>query len=213
MKYNRIIAAAVTIAAVATLHPLHAQDASAPVVTHTAVFTTSMGTIELELYGRDAPKTVNNFVGLINQKFYDGILFHRVVPGFVIQAGDPNSRDSTKRAVWGQSGSSIYKGIEFEDELNPAAPSYQRGYVEGTLAMANRGPNTNTSQFFIMLADNDKRPQPLKKSYTMFGRVTKGMDIVHTIEQMPLLSDQSGQPVKSVVILKATATEIVSAGK
>jgi cyclophilin family peptidyl-prolyl cis-trans isomerase len=169
-----------------------------------------MGTIELELYGKDAPKTVKNFVELINQKFYDGILVHRVVPGFVIQAGDPYTRDTTRRSQWGMEGRSIYDGNEFEDELNPATPSFKRGYVEGTLAMANRGPNTNTSQFFIMLVDNDKRPHPLQKQYTIFGRVTKGMDVVHTIELTPL-SGQSGQPVKPVVIVKATATEVVQA--
>jgi cyclophilin family peptidyl-prolyl cis-trans isomerase len=207
MKHNRIIAAAVTIAVAATLHPLHAQNAPAPEVTHTAVLKTTMGTIEIELYGKDAPKTVENFVGLINRKFYDGILVHRVVPGFVIQAGDSATRDTTKREMWGRGGTSIYNGREFEDELNPATPSYKRGYVEGTLAMANRGPNTNTSQFFIMLVDNDKRPHPLKKEFTIFGRVTKGMDIIHTIEQVPL-SGQSGQPVKPVMIIKATATEV-----
>jgi cyclophilin family peptidyl-prolyl cis-trans isomerase len=207
MKHTHSIAAAVTMVVGATFHPLHAQNTPVPEVTHTVVLTTSMGTIELELYGKDAPKTVRNFVELINRKFYDGILFHRVVPGFVIQAGDPQTRDSTRRATWGQEGKSIYPGNEFEDELNPATPSYKRGYVEGTLAMANRGPNTNTSQFFIMLADNDARPHPLKKDYTIFGRVMKGMEVAHAIEATPL-SGQSGQPVKPVVIQKATVREV-----
>jgi cyclophilin family peptidyl-prolyl cis-trans isomerase len=133
-----------------------------------ASIVTEKGTIELELYPKDAPKTVENFVGLAKKGYYDGVTFHRVVPGFVIQGGDPTGT--------GAGGTSIY-GARFEDELNPDTDSYKNGYKEGVLAMANAGPNTNGSQFFIMLEDNPSLP----KLYTIFGKVTKGMDVVHNI--------------------------------
>jgi cyclophilin family peptidyl-prolyl cis-trans isomerase len=169
---------------------------TAPVATQTAVIKTSLGDIEIELYGNDAPKTVENFVGLAQKDFFNGILFHRVVPGFVIQAGDPKTKSDSLRDQWGQGGESIY-GKEFADELNPNAPSYQRGYVEGTLAMANRGPNTNTSQFFIMLGSSQ-----LPKAYTIFGHVTKGLDVVHKIENTELNMGQMGGVPKVPVVIK-----------
>lgn len=133
-----------------------------------ATIKTTKGDIELELYPLDAPKTVANFATHAKKGYYNGLTFHRVEPGFVIQGGDPNGN--------GTGGYSIY-GPTFEDELNPETPSYKAGYVEGVLAMANRGPNTNGSQFFIMLADNTSLPH----AYTIFGKVTKGMDIVKQI--------------------------------
>jgi cyclophilin family peptidyl-prolyl cis-trans isomerase len=166
-----------------------------PVVTHTAVIKTTKGDIEVELYGMDAPKTVANFVGLAEKDFYNDILFHRVVPRFVIQAGDPKTKDTALQRMWGSGGESIY-GKEFVDELNPSAPSYQRGYVEGVLAMANRGPNTNTSQFFITVMD-----VTLPKNYTIFGKVRKGMEIVHSIERVELAGSV---PVVPVRILSVT---------
>jgi cyclophilin family peptidyl-prolyl cis-trans isomerase len=165
-----------------------------PKATHTAVIKTSLGDIELELYGDDAPKTVANFVGLAGKNFFNDILFHRVVPGFVIQAGDPKTKNDSLRAQWGTGGESIYNG-EFADELNPNAPSYKRGYVEGTLAMANHGPNTNSSQFFIMLGET-----PLPKLYSIFGKVTKGLDIVHKIENVELAGSQPKVPVKIISV-------------
>ena len=151
-----------------------------------AVIETTMGTIEAELYGADAPKTVENFVGLANAKYFDGIIFHRVVRGFVIQGGDPTGSGAGGKSIWGK---------EFADELNPSAPSYRAGYLKGVLAMANRGPNTNTSQFFIMLADNTTLP----KNYTIFGKVTKGLDVVDAIGKVPL---QGSRPVTPVVMTK-----------
>ena len=133
-----------------------------------AVIKTAKGDINLELYPNDAPKTVMNFATLSKNGYYDNLTFHRVEPGFVIQGGDPNGN--------GTGGSSIY-GIKFEDELNPDTASYKAGYKEGVLAMANSGPNTNGSQFFIMLSDNNTLP----KNYTIFGRVTSGMDVVKKI--------------------------------
>lgn len=129
---------------------------------------TAKGDIELQLYPEDAPKTVKNFATLAQKGYYNGLTFHRVEPGFVIQGGDPNGD--------GSGGYSIY-GPTFEDELNPETTSYKDGYKEGVLAMANRGPNTNGSQFFIMLANNSTLPH----AYTIFGKVTKGMDVVKKI--------------------------------
>lgn len=133
-----------------------------------AVIKTDKGDITLELYPNDAPKTVMNFATLAKNGYYDNLTFHRVEPGFVIQGGDPSGN--------GTGGVSIY-GAKFEDELNSNAASYKKGYLEGVLAMANSGPNTNGSQFFIMLKDNETLP----KNYTIFGRVTSGDDVVKKI--------------------------------
>lgn len=178
----------------------------APVVTHTAVMKTSMGDIEIELYGKDAPKTVANFVGLAKQKAYDSVLFHRVVKDFVVQAGDPKTKNPALQGQWGTGGTSIYDGKEFEDELNPETPSYKQGYQEGTLAMANRGPNTNTSQFFIISGPNGTR---LPHAYTIFGKVTKGMDVVYAMQDAPLNGSTPATPIR---ILGITTKE-VKAGK
>jgi cyclophilin family peptidyl-prolyl cis-trans isomerase len=119
---------------------------------------TTKGTIVFELFADEAPKTVSNFVALAQSGFYDGLTFHRVVPGFVIQGGDP---------VGNGTGGPGYK---FEDE------TVTRDYDAGIVAMANSGPNTNGSQFFIMLEEN-----PLPKQYTIFGKVTQGLDVVRKI--------------------------------
>jgi cyclophilin family peptidyl-prolyl cis-trans isomerase len=134
-----------------------------------AAIHTAKGDIVVQLYNQDAPKTVTNFATLGKKGYYDGLTFHRVEPGFVIQGGDPNGN--------GTGGYSIY-GQTFTDELDPNTPSYQAGYKEGVVAMANRGPNTNGSQFFIMLADNAQLP----KNYTIFGKVTSGMEVVKQIK-------------------------------
>ena len=133
-----------------------------------AIIKTEKGDIELELYPNDAPKTVINFATLASNGYFDNLVFHRYEPGFVIQGGDPNGD--------GTGGESIY-GAKFADEFNPDAESYKTGYKKGVLAMANSGPNTNGSQFFIMLEDNDTLP----KAYTIFGRVTSGMDVVEQL--------------------------------
>ncbi|HXG01205.1 MAG TPA: peptidylprolyl isomerase [Bacteroidota bacterium] len=161
---------------------------------------TSMGTFEIELYPSDAPKTVENFVKLSEKKFFDGQRFHRVSKNFVIQAGDDKSKDVRKKNEWGTGGKSIW-GREFEDELNPNAPSYQAGYLRGVVAMANRGPNTNTSQFFIMLRDIPNMP----KNYTIFGKVIKGMEVVDKIGQVeiePIMGPMDGRPKVDVLIKK-----------
>lgn len=163
-----------------------APDEFKPVITHTAMVKTTAGDFVLELYGDDAPKTVANFVGLAKKDAYDSLLFHRVVPGFVIQGGDPKSKDPAMKAQWGQGGTSIYDGAEFEDELDAEAPSSKRGYIHGALAMANRGPNTNTSQFFVVTA-NPKAGLP--HAYTIFGYVRSGMEVVDAIGKQATPND------------------------
>jgi cyclophilin family peptidyl-prolyl cis-trans isomerase len=121
--------------------------------------TTEKGDIVFALFGNEAPLTVSNFVWLTRHNFYNGLTFHRVEPGFVIQGGDPNGN--------GTGG----PGYQFADER------VTRNYDEGIVAMANAGPNTNGSQFFIMLADNATLP----KNYTIFGKVVSGIEVVHQI--------------------------------
>ena len=127
-----------------------------------ATLHTSEGAIELELYPEDAPKTVENFVKLARDGFYDGVIFHRVIPDFMIQGGDPTGT--------GTGG----PGYQFEDELN------EHRVVRGAFAMANAGPNTNGSQFFIVTAE---AAPWLDGKHTVFGRVTSGMDVVDRISQ------------------------------
>ena len=140
-----------------------ATPTSAEVSATKATIKTAKGNIVLVLYPKDAPKTVTNFATLAKRGYFDNLTFHRV-EDWVIQGGDPSGN--------GTGGTSIY-GDTFEDELNPNTPSYKEGYKAGVLAMANRGPNTNGSQFFILKVD-----YPLNHAYTIFGKVTTGMDVV-----------------------------------
>ena len=128
-----------------------------------ATMQTNKGAIEIELFDDDAPKTVENFTKLARDGFYDGVIFHRVIPDFMIQGGDPTGTGSGG------------PGYQFEDEFN------DNKIVRGALAMANAGPNTNGSQFFIVTADACPW---LDGKHTVFGRVTSGMDVVDTIEQV-----------------------------
>jgi cyclophilin family peptidyl-prolyl cis-trans isomerase len=144
-----------------------------------------MGTIVFETYDADAPNTVNNFITLANKGFYNGLIFHRVIQGFMIQGGDPTGT--------GTGG----PGYTFADELNPATQSYQTGYVAGTVAMANAGPNTNGSQFFIMQQDT-----PLPHNYTIFGHVVSGLNVVNAIAAVPV--DANDKPLTPVVMEKVT---------
>jgi peptidyl-prolyl cis-trans isomerase B (cyclophilin B) len=130
----------------------------------TANMNTSLGTISLEFFDEEAPKTVENFRKLASDGFYDGIIFHRVIPDFMIQGGCPQGA--------GTGG----PGYQFEDEIN------QHKVVRGALAMANAGPNTNGSQFFIVTADSAPW---LDGKHTVFGRVSGGMDAVDAIEALP----------------------------
>ena len=130
----------------------------------TANMNTTLGTIAIELFDDDAPKTVENFRKLASDGFYDGVIFHRVIPDFMIQGGDPQGTGSGG------------PGYTFEDEFN------QHKVVRGALAMANAGPNTNGSQFFIVTID---AAPWLDGKHTVFGRVTAGMDAVDAIEGTP----------------------------
>lgn len=138
---------------------------------HTATIRTSKGDITVELDATLAPKTVTNFIGLASSGYYDNITFHRVIPGFMIQGGDPSGNGTGGRSIYGEM---------FEDEIDPNNAVYAGGYKAGAIAMANRGPDTNGSQFFIMDAD-----YPLPPNYTIFGRVTKGQEVVNTIARVP----------------------------
>ncbi len=143
----------------------------------TATLNTNAGAIKVEFFDEDAPKTVENFRKLANDGFYDGLIFHRVIKGFMLQGGCP---DGT-----GTGG----PGYKFEDEFN------QHKVVRGALAMANAGPNTNGSQFFIVTADAAPH---LDGAHTVFGEVTEGMDAVDTIEDSD--TDGRDKPVEPKII-------------
>ena len=149
-----------------------------------ATIATAKGDIEVEIFTDGAPKAANNFLDLAEKGFYDGVIFHRVVPGFVIQGGDPTGT--------GRGG----PGYQFEDE------PFVGDYVRGALAMANAGPNTNGSQFFICLDDLSGR---LPKNYTLFGQVMKGMDVVDAIAADP--TGAGDRPVEPVTMTKVSVTE------
>jgi cyclophilin family peptidyl-prolyl cis-trans isomerase len=172
-------------------------------ITNEALIKTNLGEIKIGLFGKDAPRTVENFIGLINQKYYDGILFHRVAYDFLIQAGDKNTKFRNKKADWGKGGDSFFEK-PFEDELFSHTTSYKNGYQFGTLAMANKGPNTNTSQFFICLKEAIK----LKNKYTIFGKVLEGMPIVEKIASVEITPSNydafDGVPIEPVVIKSIT---------
>jgi peptidyl-prolyl cis-trans isomerase B (cyclophilin B) len=142
-----------------------------------AILHTSEGAIELELYPNEAPKTVENFVKLARDGFYEGVIFHRVIPDFMIQGGDPTGT--------GTGG----PGYEFEDEFN------EHRVVRGALAMANAGPNTNGSQFFIVTAEATPW---LDGKHTVFGQVTAGMDVVDRICEAE--RDENDRPASPVAI-------------
>src|SRR5205809_6818007 len=144
---------------------------------YSATFKTSRGEIVCDLFARDAPKTVNNFVFLAREKFYDGTIFHRVIDNFMIQGGDPTGT--------GRGG----PGYQFEDEFN------EHRVDRGALAMANAGPNTNGSQFFIVTAEACPW---LDGKHTVFGRVTSGLDIADKISGLP--SDSADKPQEDAVI-------------
>ena len=157
----------------------------------TAVIQTNKGTIEFELLEADAPTTTENFRLLAEQGFYDGVIFHRVINGFMIQGGDPTST--------GRGGQSAWHG-RFADEINPSSEVYRRGYKAGTVAMANAGPNTNGSQFFIVHVD-----YPLPPSYTIFGRVTEGQDVVNAIAISE--TDRNDRPLSEIKMEKVSISE------
>lgn len=156
--------------------------------TYIATIETSKGMMKAELYAKDVPITVNNFVVLARDGYFDGIKFHRIINGFMVQTGDPRG-DGTGGP-----------GYSFKDE------PVTREYVRGTLAMANSGPNTNGSQFFIVHAD-----YPLDKKYTIFGKVTEGLETLDVIANAPVTTDpmsgEASMPTEPVLITKVTIEE------
>jgi peptidylprolyl isomerase len=151
---------------------------------YTAEMVTSKGTMVISLDPAAAPRTVNSFVFLARYHYYDGIVFHRIIPGFVLQGGDPTGTGSGG------------PGYKFADEL-PKAGRYELG----SLAMANAGPNTNGSQFFIISGPSGVRLPP---QYSLFGKVVSGADVIAVIDA---IGTQSGNPKEKVVIESVTITE------
>ncbi|RCK71926.1 MAG: Peptidyl-prolyl cis-trans isomerase [Ignavibacteriae bacterium] len=148
------------------------------------VMETNMGTIELELFAKQTPKTVENFLGLVRKGYYNGVIFHRVIDNFMIQGGDPTGTGRGGESIWGK---------EFEDEIRPEL----KHDGPGILSMANRGPNTNTSQFFITLVATPW----LDGKHTVFGKVINGMDVVKAIGKVKTIKP-GDRPEKDVVMKK-----------
>jgi cyclophilin family peptidyl-prolyl cis-trans isomerase len=158
-----------------------------------ATIDTDKGPIELEFLPMDAPKAVENFRLLAERGYYDNLTFHRIVKGFMIQGGDPSGNGTGGESAWGGT---------FEDEIKPDSPTYSNGYRRGMVAMANAGPNTNGSQFFIMHQD-----YPLPPAYVMFARVTKGIEVVDALAETPTTRGPDGgmsQPLTPPRMKKVT---------
>lgn len=154
-----------------------------------ATLKTNQGDIVIEFFDQDAPNTVANFVKLAQSGFYDGTKFHRVIKDFMIQGGDPQSKDDSLMARWGTGG----PGYQFEDEIH-----LNNKNEIGTISMANAGPDTNGSQFFINTADNSF----LDYKHTVFGKVVRGMEVVNAIESTE--TGAQDRPVQPIVIEKVT---------
>jgi peptidylprolyl isomerase len=154
-----------------------------------ATFHTNKGQFTIELFEKEVPKTVENFSTLARKGFYDGVKFHRIIENFMIQGGDPLTKDDTKMSMWGTGG----PGYTFADEIGPD----NRNLI-GTISMANAGPNTNGSQFFINTNDNTF----LNPKHTVFGRVSDGMEVVHDIASTAV--DAHDRPTEPVIIEKIT---------
>jgi cyclophilin family peptidyl-prolyl cis-trans isomerase len=158
---------------------------------YSAAVSTSLGDFTIELFGKEAPLTVNNFVFLAKQGYYDGVTFHRIVESFMIQTGD--------RTGTGREG----PGYSFEDEVNRG---YQ--YEIGTVAMANAGPDTNGSQFFVC---SGLKCAGLPQNYSIFGKVTEGLDVIDKIQSVPVqvgnISTEQSSPIDPVLINSVTISE------
>ncbi len=161
---------------------------------HTITIETNYGNIEFTTYDADAPKTVKNFLDLANKGFYNGVIFHRVIDGFMIQGGDPNCTPLTGSGPCGAGG----PGYTIEDELNSATDSYNQGYKKGVVAMANTSqPHSGGSQFFIMVAD-----YPLAHDYTIFGKVVKGQEVADAIANVQ--TGANDKPAEAGVMKKVS---------
>ena len=158
-----------------------------------AVIETDQGAIEIEFLPGDAPKAVENFRLLAEHGYYNGVTFHRIVKGFMLQGGDPEGTGRGGESAWGG---------KFADEIQRDSALYQGGYKRGMLAMANAGPNTNGSQFFIL-----HRDYPLPPAYVIFGKVTKGLEVVDALAEIPVKLGMDGgmsQPLTPPVMKKVT---------
>jgi cyclophilin family peptidyl-prolyl cis-trans isomerase len=158
-----------------------------------AVIETDKGPIEIEFFTEEQPKAVENFRLLAEHGYYDGLTFHRILEGFMIQGGDPAGNGTGGESAW---------GAPFADEIDANSPLYRGGYRRGLVAMANSGQNTNGSQFFIMHAD-----YPLPPNYVIFARVTSGLDVVDALASVPTTMGDDGarsRPVTPVKITKVT---------
>lgn len=153
-----------------------------------AVIETNLGTIKVRFFADVAPKAVENFLGLASQGKYDGVIFHRVIDGFMIQGGDPTGTGAGGKSIWGKT---------FEDEFSPK----HRFEKKGILAMANAGPKTNGSQFFITLGQTAH----LNNKHTIFGEVAEGMDVVEKIAKVK--KGPRDKPLEDVVMKKVTVVE------
>ena len=160
----------------------------------TAVLETNLGTIEIELFTEQMPKTTKNFIDLAEKGFFDGTKFHRVIAGFMVQGGDPLSKENSQKHLWGTGG----PGYEIRDEFVEGISN-----TRGTISMANHGPNTGGSQFFINLVDNtflDFDKQPTSSKHPVFGKVVKGMEVVDKISNVA--KDSQDKPLEDVVVEK-----------
>jgi len=158
------------------------------------IIKTGFGDIKFSLLPDIAPESVRNFVTLAKNGFYDGTLFHRVIPGFMIQGGDPNTKDPNKKSQWGMGGPGHNIKAEFSS----------RSHLEGIVSMARAtDPDSAGSQFFIVTSDNNTKA--LDRQYTVFGKVTEGMDVAHKIENLP--RDSNDCPKQEAKMLEVTISE------
>ena len=158
------------------------------------IIKTNFGSIKLGLLPELAPETVRNFVTLAKNGIYDGTLFHRVIPGFMIQGGDPNTKDPNKKSQWGMGGPGHNIKAEFSS----------RSHLEGIVSMARAtDPDSAGSQFFIVTSDNNT--EALDRQYTVFGKVTEGMDVAHKIENLP--RDGNDCPKQEAKMLEVAISE------
>jgi len=158
------------------------------------VIKTNFGSIKFGLLPELAPETVRNFITLAKNGIYDGTLFHRVIPGFMIQGGDPNTKDPNKKSQWGMGGPGHSIKAEFSS----------RSHLEGIVSMARAAdPDSAGSQFFIVTSDNNT--ESLDRQYTVFGKVTEGMDVAHKIENLP--RDGNDCPEQEAKMLEVVISE------
>jgi cyclophilin family peptidyl-prolyl cis-trans isomerase len=158
------------------------------------VIETDKGSIEIEFFADEQPKAVENFRLLAEHGYYDGLTFHRVVKGFMVQGGDPVGDGTGGDRAW---------GAPFADDIDPNSRLYRDGYRRGLVAMANSGPNTNASQIFIMHED-----YPLPPRYVIFARVTSGMNVVDALATAPTTMGGDGAKSRPVTPLKITKVTI-----